>query len=224
MTTMTKDHQPQGIPQITPEMGRIPLQGNEVLNFGLGWDAAAEDGSLFGRARKVAKRATGEANDSDADAFAVAYTRNKPIAFAGLDSLDPWHGREGAGSMTSEGDAKTGNEVADGDDETLTVRLASLPQRVDKILITCGAFKKGSDQRKIRNMIATIYNSTDGQKTPMAFAEPSLLRPKHMMAIGLLERDGGVWYFRALDESFDITQGELDSLLERSVAVASRVV
>lgn len=221
---MSKNSTLANIPQITVETGRIQLQGNEVLNFGLGWDAAAEDGSLKGRGRKMFKRATGEANDSDADAFAVGYTRNKPIAFAGLDSLNPWHGREGDGSMTSEGDAKTGNEVADGDDETLTIRLASLPQRVDKILITCGAFKKGSDQRKIRNMIATIYNSTDGQKTPMAFSEPSLLRPKHMMAIGVLEKDNGVWYFRALDESFDIVQGDMDSLLERSVAVASRAI
>lgn len=218
----TKNYRPTDVPEITPEMGRIPLQGNEVLNFGLGWDASAEDGSLKGRGRKLFKRATGEANDSDADALAVAYTRGKPIAFAGLDQLDPWHGREGAGSMTSEGDATTGNEAAEGDDETLTVRLALVPQRVDKILVTCGAFKKGSDQKKIRNMIATIYNSTDGQKTPMAFVEPSLLRPKHMMAIGVLERDGGTWYFRALDESFDIQQGEMDSLLMRSVAVANR--
>jgi stress response protein SCP2 len=222
MTDMTKDRIPANLPQISPEDGPVALAGNEVLEFGLGWDAAAEDGSAKGRSRKLFKRVVGDANDSDADAIAVAFVRGKPIAFAGLDQRDPWHGREGAGSMTSDGDAVTGDEAAEGDDETLKVDLARLPQRVDKILITCGAYKKGSDQRLIRNMIATIYNSTDGTKTPMAFVEPSLLRPKRLMVIGVLEKTNGVWHFRAVDESFDIVPGSMDSLLTVAPNVAGR--
>lgn len=213
-----------GLTALSPEDGPVALNGDEVLEFGLGWDIPGKDKSAKGMGRKAWKRLSGEAEDSDADAIAVASTRGKPIAYAGLDQRDPWHGRDGAGSMTSDGDAVTGEEAAEGDDETLTVRLALLPARVDRVLITCGAFKKGSDQRKIRNMIATIYNSTDGIKTPMTFVEPSLLRPKHMMVIGVLEKTDGVWYFRAVDESFDIRQGEMDSLLTIAPTVARRSV
>lgn len=225
MTDMTKDRIPDGLPEITPEDGPIKLVGNEVLMFGLGWDAAAPDGSAKGRGRKFAKLLTGDADDSDADAIIVASAGSKPIAYAGLDQRDPWHGRpEGEGSMTSDGDAKTGAEAAEGDDETLTVRLALLPRRVTRLLVTCGAFKKGSDQKKIRNMVATIYNATDGTKTAMAFVEPSLLRPKRMMVIGVLERKPDGWYFRAVDESFDIAPGDMDNLLEVSPRVANRPV
>lgn len=222
MQNMIKDEngRPQGLSQISPEDGEIALNGNEVLEFGLGWDAPGKDKSAKGHGRKVWKALSGDAADDDADAIAVAFTRNKPIAFAGLDQRDPWHGREGAGSLTSEGDAQSGDAVAEGDDETLRVRIADLPERVDKVLVVCGAYKKGSDQRKIRNLIATIYNSTDGVKTPMAFVEPSLLRPKHMLVIGVLEKKAGVWYFRAVDESFDIRQGDMDSLLTVAPNVA----
>jgi tellurium resistance protein TerD len=219
---MNKPDPRANLSAISPEDGPIALVGDEILEFGLGWDIPGKDKSAKGFGRKAWKALSGEADDSDADAIAVAFTRNKPIAYAGLDQRDPWHGREGAGSMTSDGDAKTGEEAAEGDDETLKVDLSKLPARVDKVLVTCGAYKKGADQKEIRNMIATIYNSSGGTKTPMAFVEPSLLRPKHMMIIGVLERIDGVWYFRAVDESFNITQGSMDSLLTVVPSVAGR--
>ena len=147
------------------------------------------------------------------DAIAVMLVGAKPIKYVGLDSTDAFKNdpQGGAGSATSSGDNLTGE--GEGDDETLTFKLDEIPARVTRVLLTVGAFKKGADVRKIKNMIVTVYDSSDGQKTPVAFVEPTLLRPKRMLSVAVLERDDQGWTLRVVDDSFEFKAGDLDDFL-----------
>lgn len=222
MLDMLKPENRTGLTNLTPADGDNPLDGVAILEIGAAWDVPEADKSAKGWVRRAKKSALGETSDSDADAIAILYVGDKPVKYVGLNNTDPFHGeREGAGSATSTGDNRTG--AGEGDDETLRFDLTAVPARITKIMITVGAFKKGSEIRQLGNLITTVYDSTGGVQTPVAFIEPTLYRPKRILAVAALDRvPGGYWTLRVIDTSFDVTPGSLDSLLEQSVAAARR--
>jgi len=214
MTDMLKPENRAALTNLTPGDGQNPLYGMKVLEVGAAWDMDGIKKSRFASLSGIARRALmDEANASDADAIGVCMVGNKPIKYVGLDSTDAFKNdsQGGAGAVTSSGDNLTGE--GEGDDETLTFKLEEIPQRVTRILLTCGAFKRGADVRKIKNMIVTVYDSSDGAKTPVAFVEPTLLRPKRMLAVAVLERDAQGWTLRVVDDSFEFKAGDVDEFL-----------
>lgn len=186
---------------ITPADGDNPLDNVTVLGVGSSWDKAeAGKRGLFGRVNK--------ALGSDMDLIAFLYQNGKPVKYVGFDNVDPLKDQ----SIFSIGDNKTG--AGEGDDEMITVKLDRLPIVYDKIVFTAGAFKAGSDLDKIANFETTVYDGSDGSMGGVATIMPSLLQNGNMMAICTVSRTpSGTWVLRVLDESGNVTQGDLKSLL-----------
>ncbi|CAM5645662.1 ATP-dependent RNA helicase DeaD [Streptomyces tendae] len=124
---------------LTKEGGPADLDGVTHLSIGVSWDpTAGSSGGVLGKLR----RKTG----TDLDLIAVALQGGDPVRLAGLDSLDPM----GNGSLLHSGDNQTGH--GDGDDETVTVEFARLPDVITSIVFVAAAYKKGSSFQKARNI------------------------------------------------------------------------
>lgn len=195
---------------LTEDDGWNDLDPNQVLEMGLGWDkSTGGSGGLLGWASKKV--------GSDLDGVATFYVGSKPIAYLGWDELDAFDD----GSAVHTGDNQTGE--GSGDDETVRLALGSIPQRVTSIMLNATAFKKGSSMRRAKKIKVTLYDSTGGQKQPMAWIEPSLLSPKNTIGVAVIRRkrdaDGKVvegWELKVLDQSIDVEQGNRDSFLIRT--------
>lgn len=205
------------IPNLTEADGWNSLDPNQVLEMGLGWDkSTGGHGGLLGRlARKVG---------SDLDGVATFYAGDKPVKYLGWDELDCFE-TEAPGAAVHTGDNQTGE--GSGDDETIRLALAQIPRRITRILLNASAFKPGSSMRRAKNITVTLYDSTGGQKQPMAWIEPSLLSPKNTIGVAVLRRvlgtdgtPGPNWELKVLDQSVDVKQGERDDFLIRTTAMA----
>jgi stress response protein SCP2 len=206
---------------ITPEDGWNDLTGVEVLEMGLGWDkSTGGHGGVVGwLSRKVG---------SDLDGVATFNVGPKPIKYLGWDELDCF-ANEGsaAGAATHTGDNQTGEGA--GDDETLRLTLARIPVRVTSIVLNAAAFKPGSSMKRAKNICVTLYDSSGGSKTPVAWIEPSLLKPKNTIGVAVLRRkrdtEGkiipGAWELKVLDASVDVKQGDRDDFLVKTAAMAA---
>jgi stress response protein SCP2 len=204
---------------LSPADGWNDLTGVKVLEMGLGWDkSTGGHGGLSGwLSRKVG---------SDLDGVAVFYVGNKPIKYLGWDELDCFgtgaDASRSGGSATHTGDNTTGE--GGGDDETVRLVLAKqdgesfIPDRVTKIVLTANAFKPGSSFARAKNITVTLYDSSGGEKTPVAWIEPSLLRPKNLMPVAVIRRkadDPANWELKVMEGSIDCKQGRRDDFLEK---------
>src|SRR5690349_2687603 len=204
---------------ITPEDGWNPLDGVEIIEMGLGWDkSTGGKGGLLG----VLNRSVG----SDLDGVGTMYAGTKPVKYLGWDEVDTF-ANEGsaAGSATHTGDNQTGEGA--GDDETLRLDLKRIPIRITDIVLNATAFKRGSDMKRAKNITVTPYDSTGGTKSPVAWIEPSLYKPKNTIAVAHLRRkrgedgrviqgEGAGWELKVVDTSVDVKQGDRDDFLVKS--------
>lgn len=204
---------------ITPEDGWSPLDGVEVLEMGLGWDkSTAGKGGVLGWLNNKA--------GSDLDGVATFYAGSKPTKYLGWDELDSF-ANEGsaAGSATHTGDNQTGEGA--GDDETLKLEFKRIPIRITDIVLNAAAFKRGSDMKRAKNITVTLYDSSGGSKSPVAWIEPSLYKPKNTIAVAHIRRkrgddgrvvqgEGAGWEMKVVDTSVDVKQGDRDDFLLRS--------
>lgn len=206
---------------ITPEDGWSDLTeaGAEVLEMGLGWDKSTggHGGALGWLSRKVG---------SDLDGVLTFYSGPKPVKYLGWDELDCFASEgSAAGSATHTGDNQTGEGA--GDDETGRLDLKHIPIRITDIVLNATAFKKGSDMRRAKNITVTLYNSTGGEKVPVAWIEPSLYKPKNTIAVAHIRRkrdddgkviqgDGAGWELKVVDKSIDVKQADRDDFLLKS--------
>jgi stress response protein SCP2 len=205
---------------ITPADGWNDLSGVEVLEMGLGWDKSTggKGGALGWLNRKAG---------SDLDGVATFYAGNKPVKYLGWDELDSFSNEgSAAGSATHTGDNQTGEGA--GDDETARFELAKLPIRITDIVLNAAAFKRGSDMTRAKNITVTLYDSSGGSKSPVAWIEPSLYKPKNTIAVAHLRRKRddagkvipGAWELMVLDTSVDVKQGDRDDFLLKSGRMA----
>src|SRR5690606_13928977 len=128
-------------PMITlkKEDGAADLAGMTKLSVGVSWDpSAGASGGALGWARRK--------KGVDLDLIAILMQGAEPVRFAGLDSLDPL----GNGAVAHSGDEQTG--AASGDDETVQVTFADVPDAIDSIIFVAAAFKKGSSFDKANNI------------------------------------------------------------------------
>lgn len=201
---------------ITPADGWNDLSSVEVLEMGLGWDkSTGGHGGVAGwLSRKVG---------SDLDGVATFNVGPKPIKYLGWDEMDCFANEQSAaGSATHTGDNQTGEGA--GDDETIRLVLAKIPRRVTSIVLNAAAFKPGSSMKRAKNITVTLYDSTGGSKSPVAWIEPSLLKPKNTIGVAVLRRKAGsdtAWELKVLDSSVEVKQGDRDDFLIKTAALAS---
>lgn len=201
---------------LSPEDGWNDLTGVEVLEMGLGWDKST--GGHGGVVGWLSRKA-----GSDLDGVGTFYAGNRPVKYLGWDELDCFANEQSAaGSATHTGDNQTGEGA--GDDETLRLLLAKLPVRITDIVLNAAAFKPGSSMKRAKNICVTLYDSSGGSKSPVAWIEPSLFKPKNTIGVAHLRRkrdaDGkvipGAWELKVVDQSVDVKQGDRDDFLLKS--------
>lgn len=190
--TLTKDDEP------------AELDGCTEFHVGASWDASSgSSGRFMGALRK--KKGT------DLDCLAIAMQGDDPVRLAGLDSLDPFQN----GSLTHSGDNFTGH--GEGDDETITVKFASIPRNVTSIVFVCAAFKKGSALGDARNVAFNLYDASDGRPEKVADIWPSLLARGNAVAVAKAFRVGDVWRLQVLNNPGNVTQGDERSLMRFAI-------
>lgn len=197
------------------------------LVVGLSWEEKNAEGNkrVGKRIERWARKQRGElaTTPSDLDLGALFFVGDKPTKYIGFDNFQPFKDEGEAGAarcVDHSGDNQTG--AGDGDDEQITFNLNLIPRRFTKILIVAGAFKPGSDVEATTDMMATIYDKSDGTATPVAVLEPSLLESRHILGVASLERvsigSQSVWTLTKADDiAFNIHQGDIKSLLRAAM-------
>lgn len=208
---------------LSKEDGANPLYVDEggagavqTLELGLSWDARGQDNSAKGKFQRARRKVRGDANPGDMDAIAVMLAGTKPVKYIGFDNTDCFktEGEPGAnGSALHSGDNLTGE--GDGDDEVVTLHLNRIPSRITRVILCAGAFKPGTSVQAVDNITVKLYDKTGGTAQEVAVIEPSLLRPKRMLAIARVDRVPGtqLWTLSVIDDSFDFTAGDMSAFL-----------
>ncbi|MFJ1656262.1 TerD family protein [Streptomyces sp. NPDC088337] len=190
---------------LTKEDGPADLDGVTHMSIGVSWDPT---GGTSGGVMGMLRRKMG----TDLDLIAVAMQGTDPVRLAGLDSLDPM----GNGSLQHSGDNQTGR--GDGDDETVTVEFARIPQNITSIVFIAAAFKKGSSFQKARNISFKVYDATGGTSQQVADIWPSLLTQDNGCAVAKAMRVGGSWKLEVINETGKIKQGDEHALMRFAVS------
>jgi len=202
--------------------GAYPLYGDDgsyvtTLRYGLRWEPVkAERKGLLGKGERKLREAQGLTDPADWDAGAFFLTDGDPKKYIGFGNMDPFKDEDTAEERKSavhSGDSVRGD--GDGDDEMVDLHLNDIPQRYDSILLTGGAFKKGSETLAVKDVKSTIYDGTGGQFTKVGEFEPSLLRVQRIIVVARVDREPGTgrWTLSIVDKSYDITPGDFSSLL-----------
>lgn len=160
------------------------------VKMGLGWDVATSGksggflSSLFGG---------GGGNDGiDLDASVIMFDEQKQpvdvVYFGQLQSKD--------GTILHSGDNRTG--AGDGDDETITVNLSSIPAGVQSLVFTVNSFT-GQSFEKVANAYCRIVNGSDGSE--VARYDLSAQGSHTAMIMAKLYRHNGEWKMHAIGET-----------------------
>lgn len=158
--------------------------GLTAVTVGLGWDARSTTGTDF---------------DLDASAI-MAGASGKVLSdghfvfFNNLKSVD--------GSVEHTGDNLTGE--GDGDDEQITVNLATVPPEVDKIVFPVSIYDAAARSQsfgQVRNAFIRVINQAGG--TEIARYDLSEdASTETAMVFGELYRNGAEWKFRAVGQGY----------------------
>lgn len=162
--------------------------GLSKVFLGLGWDSAKDSkggffSSIFGGGNS--------GGDVDLDASCVVMDAAKHVIdtvwFRQLASKD--------GSIKHSGDNRTG--AGDGDDEVISVDLASVPANAKYLVFTINSFT-GQDFSSIENATCRVVNSVNGQELATYVLAD---KGSHTAAImGVLIREGSDWEFKAIGQ------------------------
>ncbi|PKV83429.1 TerD family protein [Streptomyces sp. TLI_146] len=190
---------------LTKESGPADLDGVTHLSIGVSWDpTAGSSGGVVGLLRRK--------SGTDLDLIAVAMQGGDPVRLAGLDSLDPM----GNGSLVHSGDNQTGR--GDGDDETVTVEFARIPEQITSVVFVAAAFKKGSSFQKARNISFKVYDATGGSAQQVADIWPSLLTQDNGCAVAKAMRVGNSWKLEVINVTGKIKQGDEHALMRFAIS------
>lgn len=158
--------------------------GLTAVTVGLGWDARSTTGTDF---------------DLDASAI-MAGVSGKVLSdghfvfFNNLKSVD--------GSVEHTGDNLTGE--GDGDDEQISVNLATVPPEVDKIVFPVSIYDAAARSQsfgQVRNAFIRVINQAGG--TEIARYDLSEdASTETAMVFGELYRNGAEWKFRAVGQGY----------------------
>jgi tellurium resistance protein TerD len=151
---------------------------------GLGWDARSTTGDDF---------------DLDASALMLdqggkVLSDKHFIFFNNMTSPD--------GSVAHAGDNRTGE--GDGDDEAITVDLATVPADVDKIVFPVSVYEAEARKQgfgQVRNAFIRVVNN-DGGAEIARYDLTEDASTETAMVFGELYRNGAEWKFRAVGQGY----------------------
>jgi tellurium resistance protein TerZ len=153
------------------------------IRLGLGWDSAvpAKRG-IFGGTKTI---------DIDLDASAILFNANKQpldtVFFNQLSSKD--------GSIQHTGDNLTGD--GDGDDETITVNLASVSPAVEHIVFVITSYSQQTFDM-VQNAFCRVLDDSVAGSPEVANYRLGESGPYTAMVMAKLSRVGGMWNFQAI--------------------------
>lgn len=158
--------------------------GLTAVLIGLGWDARSTTGADF-----------------DLDASAILCDSSGKVLsdahfvfFNNLKSPD--------GSVEHTGDNTTGE--GDGDDEALTVNLATVPPEVDKVVFPVSIYDAESRSQsfgQVRNAFIRVVNQAGGAEIARYDLSEDY-STETALVFGELYRHGGDWKFRAVGQGY----------------------
>ena len=170
-------------------------KGNPGLKdvvVGLGWDANVYD--------------TGDEFDLDAEAFLLTESgrvgRQEDFVYFG--NLQHY-----SGAVTHMGDNKTG--VGEGDDESIIIDLAKVPDNIVKIVFTVTIYEseeKHQNFGQVNNAFIRIYNQQTGEEM-LRYDLGEDFSIETAAVFGELYKNNGEWKFNAIGSGF---QGGLAAL------------
>lgn len=163
----------------------------KFMDLGLGWDARATDGTPY---------------DLDAVAFLINAAEKVPndqnfVFYKNLKSP--------CASVTHNGDNRTG--AGDGDDETLSVNLASIPADIEKIVLAV-TINEGVELNQNFGQVSNAYIrivNKDNNEEVARFDLSEDGSTETAMIFGELYRHSGDWKFRAVGQGFNGGLGPL---------------
>lgn len=160
--------------------------GLQKLVVGLGWDAIKKTG-FFGMTSKI---------DIDCDASVIMLNAN------GKMSELVYFGNKvsSKGAVTHSGDNRTGE--GDGDDESIIVDIAKIPENVDKLIFVVNIYdcaNRKQDFGMIQNAYIRIMNGANSEELAK-FNLSESYAGKTTLVTGEIYRHSGEWKFNAIGE------------------------
>lgn len=163
--------------------------GLKSLMVGLGWDEVQKSGGLFKRKQE----------EIDCDASAIMLTNDK---LAGTKDL-VYYGnlKHSSGSVQHQGDNLTG--AGEGDDEQILIKLDSVPQQFDKIVIVVNiyqAVQRNQHFGMIENAFIRIVDA-DTNNELCRYNLSENYDSMTAMIFGEIYRHSGEWKFSAIGQA-----------------------
>lgn len=149
---------------------------------GLGWDPNETGGAEF---------------DLDASAFMLGSNKKLPQDEFFVFYNNP---KSPDGAVESSGDDQTGGNSAEGDDETLTVDLERVSEKIEEIIFTVtihDAEARKQNFGQVRNSYIRIYNADTNEEIAKYELEEDF-SIETAVEFGRLYRHKGVWKFEAM--------------------------
>ena len=171
------------------------VAGLSEVVVGLGWDVAKQKKGLFGGTYTP---------DIDCDASAITLDGNgkaRKTAYYGNKIIE-------MNSIVHHGDNLTG--AGDGDDEQITVKLASMPNEVDKVVFVVNIFACQSRKQHfgmIENAFIRLVDKSTGKEI-CKYNLSDDYKNKTAMIFGELYKHNGEWKFNAIGQGTDDTSVE----------------
>ena len=158
--------------------------GISKMIIGLGWDARATDGAAF---------------DIDGSIFLL---KADGKVRADVDMIFYNNLKSSDGSVTHSGDNTTG--AGDGDDETVTVDLSTVPAEVDKIAV-CVTIHDAEASKQNFGMVSKAYVrciNANGNTEIARFDLSEDGSAETAMVFGEIYRNGADWKFKAIGQGY----------------------
>jgi Uncharacterized proteins involved in stress response, homologs of TerZ and putative cAMP-binding protein CABP1 len=171
-------------------------KGNAGLRrvmVGLGWDAAEQQGGLFG----------GRTQDIDCDAIAFLLNSEGKVE-SSSDVVFFNNLRHMSGCVLHQGDNLTGE--GEGDDEQIMVDLAGLPPKYERIVILVSIYKatdRGQHFGMIRNAFIRLVDA-DKNKELCIYNLSENYSGMTALVFGELYRYKGEWKFNAVGQPLQV--------------------
>ena len=171
-------------------------KGNAGLRrvmVGLGWDAAEQQGGLFG----------GRTQDIDCDAIAFLLNSEGKVE-SSSDVVFFNNLRHMSGCVLHQGDNLTGE--GEGDDEQIMVDLAGLPPKYERIVILVSIYKatdRGQHFGMIRNAFIRLVDA-DKNKELCIYNLSENYAGTTALVFGELYRYKGEWKFNAVGQPLQV--------------------
>lgn len=171
-------------------------KGLTLVGVGLGWDPNRNGGNEF---------------DLDASAFMLGENGYIPSEEFFVFYNNP---KSPDGSVKSSGDDRTGGNSDGGDDETLSVDLSKVSEKVQQVVFVATIYdaeRRRQNFGQVRNAYIRIYDA----KTNLDIARYDLdedFSVETAVEFGRLYRRGGIWKFEAIGNG---SKGGLQSLVDK---------